>query len=71
MKKYKVYFSLWNFNKAIQEPVSNIQAWVKAFAGSLATTSYLTEHNTLAFVMMVLGFAIDALLSCIYLEEKI
>lgn len=70
MKKYKVYWSLWNLFSNTQAEVVKLQQIVSGIAAAVtSSTWYATDAKHALYV--ALGFAVlDKIIACIYLEEK-
>lgn len=69
MKKYKVYFSIFNLFNDTQAEVVKLQTYIKTLTGvASGTTWYATNANGALYVAFC-GFILDALLSCLYFEE--
>jgi hypothetical protein len=71
MKKYKIHWSVFNLFQDTQKEVSKLQTYVKTLTAStfIGTTWYEANTNHSLYIAMA-GFAIDLILSGIYLEEK-
>jgi hypothetical protein len=69
MKKYKVSFSIFNLFEESSAKVVKLQGMIKAGAGLVATSAYVTSHQELATLTAIVGFVLDALAACLYFEE--
>jgi hypothetical protein len=70
MKKYKVTFSVFNLFNGTQPEVVKLQTYVKTLTGTIAGTTWFTTKMEYGVYVAVIGFVLDAVLACIYLEEK-
>lgn len=69
MKKYKIRFSIFNLFSATQAEIAQLQTYAKSLTVMIGGTTWYTTKPEYAVYVGVLGFFIDTLLHCIYLEE--
>lgn len=69
MKKYKVYFSIFNLFNDTQKEVVKIQTYIKGGTATIATSTYLASNAELAMIVGAAGFLLDAITACFYFEE--
>lgn len=70
MKKYKVRFSIFNLMSATQSEIASLQTYVKTLTAMVAGTAWYTMKPEYSLYIGALGFFLDTLLHCLYLEEK-
>lgn len=70
MKKYKVYFSIFNILEETQKEVARLQFFTKTLTGMLAGLSYLAESTDSLTYVAIGGFLIDGALHCLWFEKK-
>lgn len=69
MKKYKAHFSIWNCLSETQAEISKLQLMFKGLSATLAGMTWYATDMQFAVYVAIGGFAIDFLLSCVWLEE--
>lgn len=69
MKKYKVYFSIFNLFRDTQAEVVKLQSYIKGLTGVIGASVWYTTNANNALIVAIGGFALDALLACLYFEE--
>jgi hypothetical protein len=70
MKKYKVYWSIFNLTKATQAEIVNLQnAWT-GFSVPIVGSTLIASDAKHAFIASIICGLIDKAISCLYLEEK-
>lgn len=71
MKKYKVYWSIWNITDEIQKPVANLQLAWAGFSAPIIGSTLIASDATYALIAAIVCGLVDKAISCIYLEEKV
>lgn len=69
MKKYKVYFSIFNLFNDSQKEVVKIQTYIKAGTATVATSTFMATNAEMAMIVGAVGFLLDAITACFYFEE--
>lgn len=69
MKKYKVYWSLWNLTSNTQAEVAKLQQYWSGIAAIITGGTFLGTDSNHALIAAVVCALIDKAIACIYLEE--
>lgn len=69
MKKYKVYWSIFNLFTDTQSEVVKLQNIVKGIMGAGIVTTWASTNATYGIILALGAGAIDILLGCLYFEE--
>ena len=69
MKKYKIYFSLFNLFHESQAEVVRLQTILKGISATAIGTTYAMSNEHFALLVAVSAGIADALLSCFWFEE--
>jgi|TARA_R110000868_G_scaffold72406_3_gene211101 hypothetical protein len=70
MKKYKVYFSVFNLFGNTQSEIVKLQQYAKGIVSAIAGMTWYESNATYAIYVGIGGVVLDTLLACLYLEEK-
>lgn len=70
MKKYKVHFSVFNLFNESQKEVVKLQSILKALMGTGMIVTWLETNSGYAIWVGIGAGVADALLACLYFEEK-
>lgn len=70
MKKYTVYFSIFNLVRATQAEVAQLQAVWAGFSAPIIASSYIAANEKYALLAAIVCGLVDKLIACLYLEEK-
>jgi hypothetical protein len=69
MKKYKLYFSIFNAVQETQKEITRLQVANKTLMAALLGTSFISGSHISTFIIAAVGASIDFILSCCWLEE--
>lgn len=69
MKKYKVYFSLFNLFSKTQAEVVKLQQLVKGFTATIGGITWIQSDANHAIYVGIAGFIVDIILGCFYFEK--
>lgn len=69
MKKYKVYFSIFNLFSETQSEVVKLQQIFKGLTATITAGTWYASNANYAICVGIVGFFIDLLLSCFYFEK--
>lgn len=69
MKKYKLYWSLWNLTRATQEEVAKLQMIFAGLAAPVIASTFVASSDRNALIAAIACGIIDKAIACIYLEE--
>jgi hypothetical protein len=70
MKKYKVYFSVFNLFGNTQSEIVKLQQYAKGIVSAIVGMTWYESNATYAIYVGIGGVILDTLLACLYLEEK-
>jgi len=70
MKKYKVYWSVFNLMQATQEEVAKLQTVWAGFSAPIVASTYIASSDRNALIAAIVCGIVDKALACLYLEEK-
>jgi hypothetical protein len=70
MKKYNVYFSLFNLFNETQKEVVRLQTIFKGLMGTSMVVTWVESNSTYALWVGIAAGFIDMLLACFYFEEQ-
>jgi hypothetical protein len=70
MKKYKVFFSIFNLFDQSQAEVVKLQQWAKGLTAVITGSTWIASDANHAIMVGIAGFIIDTLIGCLYFEEK-
>lgn len=70
MKKYKVYWSIFNLASETQSQVVKLQQTVKGILGTLTAGTWLADSASHAMWIGFGAMIIDTALGCLYLDDK-
>ena len=70
MKDFEIKFSLKNLFRETQKEVAQVQTMIKSSAMIGGISTYFGSGPEVAVIVGAVGFAIDFILHCVYLEEK-
>lgn len=70
MKKYKVYWSVFNLFSETQKEVVKLQSMWAAIAGSATASTWLASSDSYALYVALAAAVVDKLIAGIYLEES-
>lgn len=69
MKKYKVYWSIFNLFADTQSEVVKLQNIVKGIMGAGIITTWAETNATYGLILALSAGAIDVFLGCLYFEK--
>lgn len=70
MKKYKVYWSIWNLMQPTQKEVAQLQTILAGFSAPIIASTYIASSDKNALIAAIVCGVLDKALACLYLEEK-
>lgn len=70
MKKYKVYWSIWNLVQPTQKEVAQLQTIWAGFSAPIIASTFVASDDRNALISALICGVVDKALSCLYLEEK-
>jgi hypothetical protein len=69
MKKYKVYWSVWNLFEETQSEVIKLQNILKAFTVIISGGVWYTTNVNNAMYVAIIAFIADNIVGCLYFEK--
>lgn len=69
MKKYKVYFSIFNLFNETQAEVAKLQQMVKGLSAIVMGATWYNSNANNALYVAIAGAVLDTLISCFYFEK--
>lgn len=70
MKRYKVYWSIFNLFSESQSEVVKLQQLFKGLTGTITAGTWYADNAQHALIVAAAGYVIDMILGCFYFEQK-